>query len=175
LLVLELLGLFDMPPLEELPEVPELPLLPLEEPVLLPDPVLLGEELELDEPPAALPCDALNSSRLSLPSWSLSSWSNDLLLLEDDEPPEAALLFEDEPDEDAPEDDGLLVLLCDADGDFELLLDCFDVSLAYADAMANAASEKASATDFSCMNYLLVIESWGTRVRARNREAKSVP
>jgi len=72
LLVPELLGLFDMPPLEELPEVPELPevlLLPLEEPVL-PD-VLLGEEL--DEPPAALPCDALNSSRLSLPSWSLSS------------------------------------------------------------------------------------------------------
>jgi hypothetical protein len=56
LLVPVLLGLFDMPPLEELPEVP---LLPLEEPVLL-------------EPPAALPedepCDALYSSRLSLPS-----------------------------------------------------------------------------------------------------------
>jgi len=170
LLVLEPLGLFDMPPLEELPELPDVPellLLPLEEPVL--DPVvLLGECEELDEPPAALPCDALNSSRLSLPSWSLSSWSNDLLLLEDDDPPEAALLSDDE-------DDGVLVLLCDADGDLELELDCFDVSLAYADAMANAASEKASATDFSCMNYLLVIESRGTRVRARQREAKSVP
>ena len=166
MLVLELLGLFDMPPLEELPELPDVPellLLPLEEPVL--EPVLLGDCEELDEPPAALPCDALNSSRLSLPSWSLSSWSNDLLELDDELPPDAALF-----------DDGLLVLLCDMDGDLELvLLDCFDVSLAYADAMANAASEKASATDFSCMNYLLVIESRGTRVRARQREAKSVP
>ena len=84
-----------------------------------------------------------------------------MLLLEDDDPPEAALLSddfdEDDPLEAEPEDDGLLVLL-DADGDLELVLDCFDVSLAYADAMANAASEKASATDFSCMNYLLVIE-----------------
>jgi hypothetical protein len=102
-----------------------------------------------------------------------------LLLLEEDDPPEAALLSddldEDDPVEAEPEDDGLLVLLCDADGDLELVLDCFDVSLAYADAMANAASEKASAMDFSCMNYLLVIESRGTRVRARQREAKSVP
>ena len=117
-----LLGLFDMPPLDE-PELPELPLLPLEAPVL-PELVLLGECDELDEPPAALPeepCEALYSSRLSLPSWSLSSWSKDLLLLEDDDPPEAALLSEDEPD----------VLLCDMDGDLELvLLDCFDVSAA---------------------------------------------
>jgi hypothetical protein len=45
-------------------------------------------------------------------------------------PPEAALLLADEPDEDAPEEEGLLVLLCDMDGDFWLLLDCFDVSLA---------------------------------------------
>ena len=106
-----------------------------------------------------------------------------MLLLEEDDPPEAALLSDDfdeddpveaDPVEAEPEDDGLLVLL-DADGDLELVLDCFDVSLAYADAMANAASEKASATDFSCMNYLLVIESRGTRVRARQREAKSVP
>jgi hypothetical protein len=89
-----------------------------------------------------------------------------LLLLEDDDPPEAAL-FCDELEEDAPEDDGVLLLLCDMDGDLELVLDCFDVSLAYADAMANAASEKASATDFSCMNYLLVIDGLGTRVRAR--------
>jgi hypothetical protein len=50
----------------------------------------------------------------------LSSWSNDLLELDDELPPEAALL-----------DDGLLVLLCDIDGDLELLLlDCFDVSFA---------------------------------------------
>lgn len=150
-----LLGLFDMPLLEELGE--ELLLLPLEdEPVLL-EPVLLGE-WELEEPPAALlePWPASYSWRLSLPSWSLSSWSNDLLELDDELPPDAALF-----------DDGLLVLLCDMDGDLELvLLDCFDVSLAYADAMANAASEKASATDFSCMNYLLVIDSNGTRVRA---------
>ncbi|HWI36339.1 MAG TPA: hypothetical protein VNU64_07790 [Burkholderiales bacterium] len=68
-----LLGLFDMPPLEELPEEPLL--LSLEDPVLL-EPVLLGECEELDEPPAALPeepCAALYSSRLSFPSWSLSS------------------------------------------------------------------------------------------------------
>jgi len=104
-----LLGLFDMP-------------LPLEdEPVLL-EPVLLGE-WELDEPPAALPEDpwaASYSWRLSLPSWSLSSWSKDLLLLLDDDPPEAALLSEDEPE----------LLLCDTDGDLELVLDCFDVSAA---------------------------------------------
>jgi hypothetical protein len=154
-----LLGLFDMPPLEELPELPEEPLLPLEEPVLL-EPVLLGECEELDEPPAALPedpWDALYSSRLSLPSWSLSSWSKDLLLLDDD-PPEAALLSDDEPE----------LLLCDMDGDLELvLLDCFDESAAYADAVAKAAREKASAMDFSCMNYLLVVDSIGTRVRAR--------
>jgi hypothetical protein len=138
-----LLGLFDMPP-EELPELPPevplelLPLLPLLDPVE-PEPVLL---LELGEllPPAALPCDALYSSRLSFPSWSLSSCSNDLLPELDEElPPEAALLLADEPvepdepDEDepeAPEDDGLLLLLCDMDGDFVVLLDCFDVSLA---------------------------------------------
>jgi len=41
--------------------------------------------------------------------------------------------------------------------------------------MANAAREKASAMDFSCMNYLLVIDGFGTQVRARQWEAKSVP
>jgi hypothetical protein len=41
--------------------------------------------------------------------------------------------------------------------------------------MANAASEKASATDLTSMNYLLVIDSDGTRLRARQSEAKSVP
>jgi len=64
-----LLGVFDMLPLEEpLEEPPEVPLLPLVEP-LLPELVLLGELEEPDElPPAAEPCDALYSSRLSLPS-----------------------------------------------------------------------------------------------------------
>ena len=33
-------------------------------------------------------------------------------------------------EEGAPEDDGVLLLLCDMDGDLELVLDCFDVSLA---------------------------------------------
>lgn len=113
-----LLGLFDMPLLlEELGE--ELLLLPLEDEPVLPELVLLGE-CELDEPPAALLWPASYSSRLSLPSWFLSSWSNDLLLLDDDVPPEAALLSEDEPE----------VLLCDMDGDLELVLDCFDESAA---------------------------------------------
>ena len=118
----ELLGLFDMPLLEELGV--ELLLFPLvDEPELL-APVLLGV-LECEEllPPAALLpfCPALYSSRLSLPSWFVSSWSNDLLALDDDEPPEAALFCDDEPE----------LLLCDMDGDLELvLLDCFDVSLA---------------------------------------------
>lgn len=113
-----LLGLFDMPPLvEELGD--ELLLLPLVDEPLLLEPVLLGV-LEWDElPPAALLWPALYSSRLSLPSWFLSSWSNDLLELEDDDPPEAALFCDDEPE-----------LLCDMDGDLELELDCFDVSFA---------------------------------------------
>lgn len=58
----------------------------------------------------------------------MSSCSKDLPELpelDEELPPEAALLFAEE-----PEDEGLLVLLCDMDGDFWVLLDCFDVSLA---------------------------------------------
>jgi hypothetical protein len=96
-----------------LPE--ELPCVPLLE-LLAPVELVPPEALDL---PA--PCEAFHSSRLSLPSWSLSSWSKDWLCELDDELPPAAALFDD---------DGLAVLLCDMDGcDLELLF-CFAVSLA---------------------------------------------
>jgi hypothetical protein len=131
------LGVFDMPP-EELPWLPLLPLLePVLEPLLpepmLPEPVLEPEALEPDAPEPDLlepdvldPCEAFHSSRLSLPSWSLSSLSKDWdpedePLLEE-LPPEAALLLDDE---------GLLLLLWDMEGCEALLpLFCFAESLA---------------------------------------------
>jgi hypothetical protein len=86
----------ELPPCVSLPVLPEPVLLEpmLPEPVL-PDPVLVPLPLE---PEAALEPDlpwlAFHSSRLSLPSWSLSSCSNDW---EPDEllAPEAALLSDD--------------------------------------------------------------------------------
>ena len=117
--------LFDVPveaPPEVLPEVPPCVSLPVlaelePEPVLLPDPVLAPLPLE---PDAALepfePWAAFHSSRLSLPSWFLSSCSKDCAP-EELLPPEAALRS------------GVL-LLCDMDDEDCLALPCFAASFA---------------------------------------------
>jgi hypothetical protein len=143
-------------------------------PEVLPEPWLAPLAPPDVPPDALLEWPAFHSSRLIWPSWFLSSLSNSLSLLAPDEalePPEEleppAALLEDLPLEPEapdvalgvleleppaaelwPEDEDEGLVLCDIEGEDDWPLFCFAASSAYADAAANARSEKPSITDF---------------------------